>query len=207
MIIQFTFAILQYNIKNEKKDTMMLFLIDSRIKKYDLLTIQESWRNVCVSTFYNSFNIDFYSLYKDIENVRTFFYVNTRLHVNHWFVNFVFDDVCIICLKIVNDKWINVHNVYNVSLNFYTTRSTFAIVEIVKSRLNDDEEHILLEDFNLHHSLWSETTRFTQHDATNQLLNVVQQIQFQLKLLSDIITWKTRHSQSTIDLVFMTKEL
>jgi hypothetical protein len=39
MTTQFTFAILQYNVKNEKKNTMMSLLIDSRIKKYDLLTI------------------------------------------------------------------------------------------------------------------------------------------------------------------------
>jgi hypothetical protein len=167
MTAQFTFAILQYNIRNKKKNTMMSFLIDSRIKKYDLLTIQKSWRNVWVSTFYNSFNIDFHFLYENAENVKICFYVNIWLHVNHWFVSFVFDDVCIIRIKIVNDKWINVHNVYNVSFNFYTTRNTFATIEIVKSRLNNDEEHILLKDFNLHHSLWSEAIRFTQHDATN----------------------------------------
>jgi hypothetical protein len=139
--------------------------------------------------------------------VRICFYVNTRLHVNHWFVSFVFDDVCIVRIKVVNDKWINVHNVYNVSFSFYTTRSALATIETVKSRLIDDEEHILLEDFNLHHSLWSEATRSTQHDATNQLLNVVQQTLLRFTLLSDTIIWKTRHSQSTIDLMFMTKEL
>jgi hypothetical protein len=44
MTTQFIFAILQYNVKNEKKkkNTMMSFLIDSRIKNYDLLTIQKS---------------------------------------------------------------------------------------------------------------------------------------------------------------------
>ncbi len=42
MTSQFIFAILQYNVKNEKKDTKMSFLINSRIKKYDLLTIQKS---------------------------------------------------------------------------------------------------------------------------------------------------------------------
>ncbi len=42
MMTQFIFAILQYNVKNEKENTMMSFLIDSRIKDYDLLTIQKS---------------------------------------------------------------------------------------------------------------------------------------------------------------------
>jgi hypothetical protein len=83
MTTQFIFAILQYNVRNEKKDTMMSLLIHSRIKEYDLLTIQKSRRNACVSTFYNSFNIDFHLLYEDTKNVRTCFYVNTRLHVDH----------------------------------------------------------------------------------------------------------------------------
>jgi hypothetical protein len=185
----------------------MSFLIDSRIKEYDLLTIQKSWRNACVSTFYNSFNIDFHLLYEDTKNVKTCFYVNTRLHVDHWSMNYVFDDVCTIRIKMTNNKWINVHNVYNVSLNFYTTRNALIVIETVKDCLNDDEKHILLKNFNLHHSLWSDATKSIQHDATDQLLNVVQQTQFRFNLFSCIIIWETRHSQSMIDLIFMTKKL
>ncbi len=160
-------------MRNEKKDTMMSLLINSRIKEYDLLMIQKSWRNVCVSTFYNSFNIDFHLFYKDKKNVKTCFYVNTRLHVDHWTMNYIFDDVCTIRIKMTNNKWINVHNVYCVSFNFYTTRNALIIIETVKDCLNDDEKHILLKDFNLHHFLWSDATRSTQHDAIHQLLNVV----------------------------------
>jgi hypothetical protein len=173
MTTQITFAILQYNVRNDKKDTMMSFLIDSRTKKYDLLTIQKSWRNVCVSTSYNSFNIDFHLLYENSRNVKTCFYVNIRLHIDHWSIRYVFDDVCIIRIKMTNNRWINVHNVYNVSLNSYTTRSMLIVIETVKDCLNDDEKHILLKNFNLHHSLWSDATRSIQHDATNQFLDVV----------------------------------
>ncbi len=99
------------------------------------------------------------------------------------------------------------HNVYNVSLSFYTTRSALTIIKTVKNCLNDDEKHILLKDFNLHHSLWSHTTKSIQHDATNQFLNVAQQTQFRFILFSDIVIWKTRHFKNTIDLIFMTKKL
>jgi hypothetical protein len=159
MTTQYTFTILQYNVKNEKKDTMISFLIDSRIKDYDLSTSQKSWRNVCVSTFYNSFNIDFHLLYEDSRNVKTCFYINTRLHVDHWSMNYVFDDVCTIRIKMTINKWINMHNVYNVSLNFYTTRNALIVIETVKNCSNDDEKHILLKNFNLHHSLWSDATK------------------------------------------------
>jgi hypothetical protein len=185
----------------------MSLLIDSRIKEYDLLTIQKSWRNACVSTFYNSFNIDFSLLYEDTKNVKICFYVNIRLHVDHWSMNYVFDDVCTIRIKMTNNKWINMHNVYNVSLNFYTTRNALIVIKTVKDCLNNDEKHILLKDFNLHHSLWSDATRSTQHDAIDQLLNDVAQTQFKFILFSNIIIWKTRHFQITIDLIFLTKKL
>jgi hypothetical protein len=154
-----------------------------------------------------SFNIDLHLLYEDTKNVKTCFYVNTRLRIDHWSMNYVFDDVCTIRIKMTNNKWINVHNVYNISFNFYTTRNALIVIKIVKNCLNDDEEHILLKNFNLHHFLWNDATRSIQHDATNQLLNVVQQTQLKFIFFSDIIIWETRHFQSTIDLIFITKEL
>jgi hypothetical protein len=90
---------------------------------------------------------------------------------------------------------------------FYTTRNALIVIKIVKNCLNNDEKHILLKNFNLHHSLWNDATRSIQHDATDQFLNVVQQTQFKFILFSNIIIWKTRHFQNTIDLIFMTKKL
>ncbi len=100
------------------------------------------------------------------------------MHVDHWSMNYVFDDVCTIRIKMTNNKWINVYNVYNVSFNFYTTRNALIVIKIVKNCLNDDEKHILLKNFYLHHSLWNDAIKSIQHDATNQFLNVVQQTQF-----------------------------
>jgi hypothetical protein len=42
MMTQSTFFILQYKVRNKKNDTMIFLLIDSRLKKYDLLIIQKS---------------------------------------------------------------------------------------------------------------------------------------------------------------------
>ncbi len=146
-------------------------------------------------------------LYEDTKNVKTCFYINTRLHVDHWSMNYVFDDVYTIRIKMTNNKWINVHNVYNVSLSFYTTRKVLIVIKTVKDCLNNDEKHILLKNFNLHHSLWKDATKSIQHDATNQLLNVVQQMQFKFILFSNVIIWETRHLRNASDLIFMTKKL
>jgi hypothetical protein len=207
MTTQSTLIILQYNVRNEKNETMIFFLIDSRIDDYDLLIIQKFWRNVCVFTSYNSFNIDFHLLYQKSRNVRTCFYVNFRLNVNHWFVIFASKNVCFFRIRIANDRWINVHNVYSVSSSTYTSMTTLFAIETIKRQLNDEKKHIILKNFNLHHFLWSDLARSTQHDATNQLLDVIHQIQLCFTLSSNTITWKTRNSCSIINLIFIFEEL
>jgi hypothetical protein len=129
---------------------MIFLLIDSKIEKYDLLIIQKSWRNVCVSTSYNSFNVDFYLLYKKSKNVRTCFYINFKLKKNHWSIIFASEDVCFFRIQTANDRWINVHNVYNVLFNSYTSISTLLVIQTIKRQLNDEKNHIILKKFNLH---------------------------------------------------------
>ncbi len=151
MTTQSTFFILQYYVKNEKNDTMIWLLVNSRIRDYNLLIVQEFWRKVCVSTSYNSFNTDFHLLYQKFENVRICFYFNIKLNVNHWSIDFVSKDVCIFILRIANDRRINVHNVYSASSSSYDSRNVLSIVKTMKSQLNVDEKHVVLKNFNLHH--------------------------------------------------------
>jgi hypothetical protein len=169
--------------------------------------IQKFWRNVCVSTSYNSFNIDFHLLYQKSKNVRTCFYVNFRLNVNHWLIIFASKNVCFFRIRTANDRWINVHNVYSVSFSSYASISTLFVIETIKRQLNDEKKHIILRNFNLHHFLWSDSARSTQHDAIDQLLDVVHQIQLRLTLSSSTITWKTRNLCNIINLIFMFEEL
>jgi hypothetical protein len=199
--------ILQYNVRNEKNDTMIFLLINSRIEKYDLLIIQKFWRNVCVSTSYNSFNIDFHLLYQKSKDVRICFYIDLKLNVNHWSIIFALKNVCFFRFRTINDRWINVHNVYNVSLSLYASISTLFVIETIKRQLKNEKKHIILKDFNLHHFLWNDSAKLTQHDAIDQFLNVVHQIQFRFTLSSNTITWKTRNLCSIINLIFMFEEL
>jgi hypothetical protein len=161
MTTQSTLFILQYNVRNKKNDTMIFLLIDLKIEEYDLLIIQKLWRNVCVSTSYNSFNIDFYLLYQKSKDVRTCFYVNFRLNINHWSIIFASENVCFFRIRTINDRWINVHNVYNVSFNLYASILTLSVIETIKRQLNDEKKHIILKNFNLHHFLWSDLARST----------------------------------------------
>jgi hypothetical protein len=154
-----------------------------------------------VSTSYNSFNIDFHLTYHNDDDVRICFYINTKFDVNRWSMNVLFDDT--LKLRIVDDRVINIHNVYNSSFIFYISRIVLIVIKTIKSKLNNEKEHILLKNFNLHHSMWKEIFKSIQHDAANQLINVVLQTRMQLTLSINAIIWKTKHSSNTIDFVFM----
>ncbi len=186
---------------------MISLLANSQIREYDILTIQKFWRNVCVSTSYNSFSIDFHLLYEMKENVRVCFYVNTKLNVNSWSIDFVSSDMCTLKLDLNDQRIVNIHNVYNVSSVFYASNALLFIIETTQDRLVVDEEHVLLENFNLHHSLWCDPTRSTQHTAIDQLIDLLVSKHMNLCLSQRIVTWEAKNSHNIIDLIFMIERL
>ncbi len=210
MMTQSSLFILQYNVRNSKDGIMIFMLANSKIRDYDILTIQKFWRNACVFTSYNSFIVDFHLAYNEKDDVKVCFYINVKLNVNDWSIEHVFFDVCIIKLKIIqkNISWIvHIHNVYSASSISYSSIKLLSSLQTMKCLLNDDAEHVLLKDFNLHHSLWSKSTRFTQHVAINQLIELFNTTHMQFCLSQSIIIWKAKNSINTIDLMFMTNRL
>jgi hypothetical protein len=106
-------------------------------------------------------------------------------------------------------KMIRIHNVYNSSFISYTSKDNwFTLSKIMRFIVEAlDDHHILLKDFNLHHLFWSDSSRSTQHVATDDLLDIMQNRNLTLTLSKDSITWKARNSISIIDLTFMTTYL
>ncbi len=200
-------SILQYNVKNSKNEIMISLLMNSQIREYDILTIQKSWRNVCVSTSYNSFSIDFHFLYEMKENIRMCFYVNTKLNVNNWSIDFVFSNLCTLKFNLNDQRIINIYNVYNLSSMFYASGAFLLIIEMTQHRLVIDEKHVLLKNFNLHHLLWSDSIRSTQHTAIDQLIDLLVNKHMNLCLFQKIVTWKVKNSRNIIDLIFMIERL
>jgi hypothetical protein len=104
---------------------------------------------------------------------------------------------------------IHIHNVYNFSLIFYSSRDSLFTFSKTKRSFVDafTNHHILLEDFNLHHFFWSDSSKSTQHVAANELLNIIKEHDLTLTLLKKFITWENRITASIIDLTFMTTHL
>jgi hypothetical protein len=159
MMIQFMSFILQYHVWDSKNNIMISLLTNLKVRKYDILTRQKSWRNVCVSTSYNLFTTNFHLTYDSENNVRISFYINVKLNVDRWSINFISLNICTIKLKITRNnaqRNIHIHNVYNAFLISYSFHTHFSS-QLSFSRqwnvlLQKNAKHILLNDFNLHYS-------------------------------------------------------
>jgi hypothetical protein len=205
--------ILQYNVRNERMRTMIFLLIDDNMQNFNVIVIQELWRNFIVSITLNFNQSDFHLLYRFDEDTKICFYVNDKLNTNSWDVEYFTIDICTLKMKI-NDlnedsSMIHIHNVYNFSLIFYSSRNSSFTFSKTKRFLVDalTNHYILLEDFNLHHFFWNDSSRSTQHVAANELLNIIEKHDLTLTLFKKFITWKNRITASIIDLTFMTTHL
>ena len=119
-------------------------------------------------------------------------------------------NLCILTIKTLIDSktqilWI--HNVYNSSSAFYSARNEFSIMSNLVRQLQFTEQYIILRDFNLHHSYWSDLTRLTQHATANTLIDIIDRAELALTLFRDFITWEIRESQSTINFIFMSENM
>jgi hypothetical protein len=201
--------ILQYNVRNERMRIMIFLLIDDNIQNFDVIAIQKLWRNFFVLITLSFNQNDFHLFYKLDENTKICFYVNDKLNTNNWNVECFTIDICTLKMKI-NDldeisSTIHIHNVYNFSLIFYSSRdNSFTFFKTKRSFVDAfTNHHILLENFNLHHFFWNDSSKSTQHATTNEFLDIIKKHDLTLTLFKKFITWKNRITTSIIDFTFM----
>jgi hypothetical protein len=205
--------ILHYNVRNERMRAMILLLIDDNIQNFDVIVIQKFWQNFFVSITLSFNQSDFHLLYRLDEDTKVCFYVNNKLNTNNWDVEYSTIDICTLKMKInelnENSSTIHIHNVYNLSLIFYSSRdNSFTFSKTRKSFVDAfTNHHILFENFNFHHFFWSDSSRSTQHAAANELLDIIEEHDLTLTLFKKFITWENRIAASIIDFTFMTTHL
>jgi hypothetical protein len=155
----------------------------------------------------------FIYLYKSKDDIKICFYINDQINIENWKVEYFTIDLSVLKMIVKevekDTKMIRIHNVYNSSLISYTSKdNSFTLSKIMRFIVEAlDDHHILLKNFNLHHFFWSDSFRSTQHVATNDLLDIMQNRNLTLILSRDSITWKIRNSISIINLTFMTTHL
>jgi hypothetical protein len=107
-----TLGILQYNTHKSRKYVMIPFLTDPRVQNYDIIAVQEPWRNPKMSITYRSRNVGFYLTYKLDPSTRVCFYISFKFNVNDWSVEFPIPDVYSLHIQLEHHL-LHIHNVYN----------------------------------------------------------------------------------------------
>lgn len=193
--------ILQYNVQKSRDVVLASLFRNPKVTEYDILAIQEPWRNPFIHTTYHPLKSHFHLTYLDDPSTRVCFYINKRIDNSTWNVTYVSKDI--IFLTIVDTESSRNKYIFNV-YNEPGTNTLLTLSTTMKD-LEPDSELVLLGDFNLHHPLWSGTYRRAGQGPTpQQLLTIIEENQLHLLTVPGTPTHRWKGGQTTIDLTFAT---
>ncbi len=202
--------ILQYNVHKFREKMMIVLLHEKKIKNYNILILQKLWWFDENFRVYCSITVNF--TLKNNEN-KICFYINKRIDSNIWHSTWYFKDVNIITLQTLTDdiqmtqKTIHIHEAYNSSLRNHEVIHEKESLSNIEKMLHMLRKCILVEDFNLHHFIWKKSFYSRQHLLSNDLIEMITNINTSLMLSWDMITRNYQKSQTTIDLIFTTDDI
>lgn len=113
MSLQASLSIMQYNMRKSRDQVMMPFFDDPRTLTYNIIAIQEPWRNSEFFTTYHPHKNIFHLIYMEYVSTRVCFYINKRPSISSWNTTHHSPDLCIIHLDIPNIGKLHIHNIYN----------------------------------------------------------------------------------------------
>ena len=102
---------------------------------------------------------------------------------------------------------INIHKIYNSFFANHTKTTNLSNLFALKQTLRMQSESIIVDDFNLHHSLWARSFYSRQHALFETLLELMREADATLTLLENIIIKNYHEKRTTIDLFFTTNVL
>ncbi len=94
---------------------------------------------------------------------------------------------------------VRIHSVYNSSPVSITSTDSSNIINRWVEELMLDEKHIIVDDFNLHHSYWEERRCLNRHAMTNKLIEIFTKKQQNLLLSASIITREWTRSRAVFN--------
>jgi hypothetical protein len=208
-----TLSILQYNVRKSRDAVMATLLRDPQIVEYDILAIQEPWRNPYTATTHHPAKHIFHLCYPTATGegpARVCFFINKRLDQSKWRFQERTGDVCSLILDLDEDeterRQLAVHNVYNPATHLANVPTALADTRDILHE-NQDIEQILLGDFNLHHPLWGGPTVRRTHADLEDLVAIMEDFNLSNTLPPGTITFEEGNGRSTIDLCLITMGL
>lgn len=189
---------------------MATLLRDPRVTEYEILAIQEPWRNPFTSTTRHPAKDHFQLCYPaDGQDgpARVCFFVNKRLHTTAWHFESHTRDACSLHVRCEPGTQVQgympVHNIYNTGQTVENRESVLPLIRTLLKRHEPDEQ-VALGDFNLHHRSWG-GDRVLQEDREAEDLNaIMERFSMTNTLQHGAVTYEERGAQSTIDLCWKT---
>src|SRR3569833_1523001 len=211
-----TLPILQYNVRKSRDTVMATLLRDPKTLSYDILAIQEPWRNPFLSTTHSPIKDSFHLCFPrddGDEPARVCFFVSKRLDHPKWRFTEHTRDLCTLSIETrtnssedANLKRLAIHNVYNPCQNIENRRSCQPDLRRVMEA-HQDAEQMILGDFNLHHELWGGPAVRHQDYEADDVLDIMEQFNLTLTISPGTATYQSSLGRTTIDLCFVTLDL
>ena len=211
MLTQNTLTILQYNVRKSKDTVMATLLRDPDIGRYDILAIQEPWKNPFDTTTHHPAKDQFHLCYPDKDQTlpaRVCFFINKRLDHSRWHFEEANRDLGSLNLRLgtEEEQRIMVHNVYNPTQTATERGSTLPLLGKALEQ-SSQHEQIIIGDFNLHHELWGGDRVQRADPNAAELITIIEDHCLTSNLVPGTITYEERDGRTTIDLCLTTAGL
>lgn len=202
MIDNTRWNIIQYNVNKSKDKVQHHFLQELNPEIHQVITIQEPWLNP--NQYTTAKHPAYHLVFPQHPGSRTCIYVSKRLDTAQWrkedSPEGAGGDVTSISLQTAQGKvW--VHSLYNPPPGSHQS-TELGTLKWIPEMLLPQGHHIITGDFNLHHPRWGGQAVQSHHSLAEGLIETMQEHQMDLITPEGLVTWKTRGSQSTLDLAF-----
>ncbi|KAF5669922.1 reverse transcriptase [Fusarium denticulatum] len=190
---------------------MATLLRDPDIGQYDILAIQEPWKNPFDKTTHHPAKDQFHLCYPDKDEsgpARVCFFINKRLDHSKWHLKETSRDLCSLNLILgtEEEQQITVHNVYNPTQTATERRSTLPLLDKALEQ-SSQHEQIVVGDLNLHHELWGGDRVQRADPNATELITIIEDYCLTSNLTPGTITYEEGDGRTTIDLCLITAGL
>jgi exonuclease III len=200
-----TLRILQYNVQKSKNGVLIL-LLEGRHESYDIIAVQELWLNPQVKTTYCLNSCPYTLVFPQQGRACTSIYINKQIPLSQWHSSAT-PDYSWVKLELDSGP-ITIHNIYSETPNSYESTEWNTPIPEMLEAVQNPGRHLVVGDFNLHHTLWGGQNVRRQHARATQLIEAIRTSQLDLLLQPGTITREKHNNEpSTLDLALSTPDL
>ena len=143
--------ITQYNVWKNKKKIMSAFLSETAWQKCEIMILQKSWQNSHMNVIYCFSSSEFWSVYLKKHQSWVCFLISKKILISAWTIEHLWSDLLTLTL-LMKDMIIHIHNIYSLLLKVLQNVDKEFFIYHLQQVLSKPGEHLLIEDFNIHHS-------------------------------------------------------